>query len=455
MNFYIPIEVKNREFYAKILLAKYAEDNGFTVIVGRKNELNELVLNMRAGVYIGLGAFENFRVFFKSLKLRGFHVVISEEEGLVTYSDEMYIDMRVSKKTLEYVDQFFTWGDENLDVLSKGLPKFADKFKVTGNARFDLLKPEFSKVYRGEITKIKEKYGQYILICTSFSSINHFDPDLDYEQSLIDKKTLKTAESITNFKRYSKLKSNTFNAFLEAIPALAKQNPHVSVIIRPHPSENRVVYEQFTNKYSNVFVDMRFSVHPWIIQAEALIHHYCTTSIEAYAAGTPRFSLRPERDSLSEKEVPFECSCECLTVDELVSSVSKCIVGLTKHCHDMKPTMDYSHYVLNMGDVIASSKIVKYISSFKDKDKDIVSNTLYKSIMSWGQEITARLIYTTKKNIRILLKLSTSNSYQSHKFDKLSVDEIENVLRSLDKNSSLEKYKCEKIVDNFVKITSA
>jgi len=121
----------------------------------------------------------------------------------------------------------------------------------------------------------------------------------------------------------------------------------------------------------------------------------------------------------------------------------------------MKPTMDYSHYVLNMGDVIASSKIVKYISSFKDKDKDIVSNTLYKSIMSWGQEITARLIYTTKKNIRILLKLSTSNSYQSHKFDKLSVDEIENVLRSLDKNSSLEKYKCEKIVDNFVKITSA
>ena len=55
MNLYLPVEVKDRELYAKLLLAKYAAENGFNVILGKKNDVNQLVLNMPKGVYFGLG----------------------------------------------------------------------------------------------------------------------------------------------------------------------------------------------------------------------------------------------------------------------------------------------------------------------------------------------------------------------------------------------------------------
>ena len=59
MNFYIPVEVKDRELYAKLLLAKYAAENNFNVILGKKNDLNRLVLSMPKGIYFGLGIAEN------------------------------------------------------------------------------------------------------------------------------------------------------------------------------------------------------------------------------------------------------------------------------------------------------------------------------------------------------------------------------------------------------------
>ena len=191
MNFYIPVEVKNRELHAKVLLAAHAARRGFDVVLGRKNDLNELVVRMPAGVYLGLGAFENFHPFYARLRQLGFAVVVNEEEGLVTYSDSMYIDMRVSRLTLEHVDELLTWGGESQRVLAQAFPEFGQKFHITGNPRFDLLKPKSRRVYDDEMRAIMAQYGDYVLVCTSFSSINHFDPKLDYLQSLIDKKTLR------------------------------------------------------------------------------------------------------------------------------------------------------------------------------------------------------------------------------------------------------------------------
>ena len=168
MNLYIPIEVKNRELYAKVFLAIHAAREGFNVFLGRKNELNQLIPSMPTGIYYGLGAFENFRQFYARLQQLGFTVAVNEEEGLVTYSDDMYIDMRVSGATLHHIDAMFTWGAENQRVLAQAFPKFAQKFHVTGNPRFDLLKPGNNLVYANEMAEIASQYGRFLLICTAF-----------------------------------------------------------------------------------------------------------------------------------------------------------------------------------------------------------------------------------------------------------------------------------------------
>lgn len=422
MNLYIPVEVKNRELYAKVFLAMHAARQGLNVILGRKNDLNELVFRMPPGVYFGLGAFENFRQFYAKLQQLGFSVVVNEEEGLVTYADSMYIDMRVSGATLQHVDELFTWGGENQRVLTQAFPEFERKFHVTGNPRFDLLKPENHAVYAKEMNEIGAQYGKFVLICTSFSSINHFNRNLDYVNSLIEKKTLRSRASIESFERYREVKTSTFAAFLDAIPRLAAANPAVNIVVRPHPSENMDVYRDIAARLPNVHVDARFSVHPWIISAEALVHHYCTTSIEALAAATPRFALRPVKDELSEKEIPFGCSVECPSVDALLARVGECLMAGKEHWQDRPLAQDYSWYVSNIGAPLAAEAIVQRIAGIFGNDRP---QSAYTSRL---QMQAARIAYATRKTLRNLIRGRRGFGYLDHKFSHLSLDEVAGLL---------------------------
>ena len=47
------------------------------------------------------------------------------------------------------------------------------------------------------------------------------------------------------------------------------------------------------------------SVHSWISASQFILHHYCTTSIEALALDTPSYSIRPESFKNGEYEFPF------------------------------------------------------------------------------------------------------------------------------------------------------
>ena len=452
MNFYIPVEVKDRELYAKILLAKYAAENGFNVILGKKNDVNRLVLNMPRGVYYGLGIAKNYNDFFEKLSKLGHIIVVGEEEGLITYSDAMYLDMRISTATIKYVDLIFTWGVENHNVISVGRKNEVSKLRVTGNPRFDLLKPAFSEVYDTQINSIKNKHENFILICTSFPSCNHFIKNIDYIQSLIDKKTLTTEDSISNFKRYQKVKSLTFKSFLEAIPLLAQTYSDIDIVIRPHPSENKEIYQVFSDKYKNVFIENSFSVHPWILSSMAVIHHYCTTSIEAFAADVPRFSLRPVKDELSEKEIPFKCSNECKSAEILIDKMNNIVFNQKEYQSDSKLKKEYEKYVFNMGETISSDLIIQEIINFININPH-KNNHEGQTLVDLFIEYRGRLEFLLRKLIRsIFMKQKIEIKYTSHKFDRLSLSEIKDVLSQYTKIDNVN-FLCKRFDKDFVKIS--
>ena len=452
MNFYIPIEVKDRELYAKLLLAKYAAENNFNVIIGKKNDLNRLVLSMPKGIYFGLGIAENYKDFFEKLSKLGHIIVVCEEEGLITYSDQMYLDMRISPKTIEYVNLIFTWGKENFSIINKGRKNNSSKLRVTGNPRFDLLKPKFSGVYENNLKVIKSKYNEFILVCTSFPSCNHFIKNIDYVQSLIDKKTLNNHNSIANFKKYQEVKTETFNTFIEAIPLLAEAFAGIDIVIRPHPSENKDIYQDLADKYSNVYVESDFSVHPWILCSKAIIHHYCTTSIEAFAAGIPRFSLRPLKDTFSEKEIPFRCSKVFETSDALIEGLGQVLINKQEQENELKLKKHYEHFVLNMGEIISSNQIINEIIHYVN-DRPLHKTLKDILIIQNLRECMGRAEFLLRKFIRKFLKKDHyQNKYLSHKFDKLSLDEIKEVLLFYTKDENII-LNCKKIDHHFIKIT--
>ena len=96
MKIYIPVEVKTRELNAKLFLSCFLAESGFEVFIGRKQEIQRLCDFSRPGIFLAPGAFKNLKNFFKRIKSRGFLIAVNEEEGLVTYTPQMYFDMRFS-----------------------------------------------------------------------------------------------------------------------------------------------------------------------------------------------------------------------------------------------------------------------------------------------------------------------------------------------------------------------
>jgi surface carbohydrate biosynthesis protein len=449
INFYVPVEIKNRELYSKILLAKYAAQNGFNVILGRKNEINKFVTKMSPGIYYGLGAVKNFEPFYKKLSDQGHLIVVNDEEGLVTYSDEMYLDLKVSPETISAIDLLFTWGKENFKVISSGRPESTSKLCTAGNPRFDLLKPQFSGVYEKEISEIRKKYKKFILVCTSFASCNHYVRGTDYVQELVDKKVLTSEDSVNTYKRYQKIKNATWRSFLEAVPMLASAYPDTDIIIRPHPSENSDSYIKLTKKFKNIYLEKRFSIHPWLLTAKALVHHYCTTSIEAFSAGTPGFALRPEKDSTIEKEIPYECSNSCESPDELIELIHDCLGEEVSKCALKRPEKDYSDYVYNIDNIVASEVIVNEIC------KKLETNPIDINIKDQDFNDKGELFYLMRGMLgKILPWGKDSRNYISHKFDRLTVAEVKKVLDVYTTGDDRE-FKCERVGHNMVNICYA
>ena len=417
---FIPIEIKHRELYSKILLASYAAKRGFRVLLGRKSELNELAMRSAPGIYYGLGTVRNMASFYSALAQRGYLIAVSDEEGLVTLSDEMYLDFKVAPETLDKIDLLFAWGAENHRVVMRGRPSAANKLRITGNPRFDLLKAPFKRVYDPEIRQIRERYSRFVLLCTSFGSCNHYIRGIDYVQSLVEKKVLTTQGDINAYRRFQQGKSAGWHAFLAVIPLLARAYPETQFIIRPHPSENAAPYQTLADQHTNVHLESRFSIHAWLLAAEALVHHYCTSAVEAFAAGTPSFALRPVRDPSVEKEIPYECSRECASPEDLVEVMRGCLSpSAGGSCKLVQPSRSYSDYVLNIGDAVASELIVDELVAARDalgptSGAGNVRPFTSATALAWLKRLASPLRPRNRMNQR----------YISHKVDHLTAEEV-------------------------------
>jgi surface carbohydrate biosynthesis protein len=449
IGLYIPVELKRRELYAKILLAKYAAERGFVVVLGRKRELNDWVARMPPGIYYGLGTVKNFEGFYRTLGERGHVIAVSDEEGLVTFSDDMYLDLKVSSETLRFVDRLFTWGDENARVIAAGRPGMAEKIRTTGNPRFDLLRHPYRRVYDAEIADIRARYRNLVLICTSFSSCNHYIADLDYVQELIAKRVLTGPESVAIYRRFQRMKVAAWQAFLTAIPLLARAHPQTDFVIRPHPSENPESYLALSRTHTNVHVEDQYSIHPWVLSAKAIVHHYCTSAIEGFAAGTPTFALRPERDSSIEKEIPYECSRECRSPDELVTKVRECLQSVPATAFALvQPSRNYEDYVLNIGPAVASELIADELCRVASPLAGRQRHGAVQAPPSRNGGFPAKLRAAVSSFLPLNRK---GRRYLSHKFDGVSAAEVRQVLAAYE-GPDVTRFQIDEVASNVIRI---
>jgi surface carbohydrate biosynthesis protein len=235
------------------------------------------------------------------------------------------------------VAHFFAFGEDNAQLWHRypQLPQNA-KIHATGNPRNDLLRPELHAYYDEDVRKIRQAYGNFILVNTNFNHVNAFTPVQNLfqpaEQPGLPPKFGRAAKGMT--REYAEglrdHKQAVFEDFQHMIPALHKAFPDYTIVVRPHPTESQQVYHDIAAQCERVKVTNAGNVVPWLLAAKALIHNSCTTGVEAHIMRTPAITYRA---SINEKydfgfyRLPNLISHSCLSLQELETTLRNILNG--------------------------------------------------------------------------------------------------------------------------------
>ena len=317
---FLPIEVMNREYKAKLLLANYFLQAGYSVVIGSIWHMDNLLADAEQCVYITKDFYKYRGDFLKTLHKKNHYVVGWDEEGLIYDTDEYYIGTQLNDETLKSLDLIITWGERQKKTITKFLPSCEGKVFSLGNPRLDLLQKHIAeKIFGIEIDYIDKHFGNdYILANSNFNVATREDYDAVGMTMEINGATQKTVELVN---RMDVLSKSVASLFFQAVKHISEHFPNKKIILRPHPAENIETLKIMFQNYKNIFVMKNFAVNPWLVNASIIIHSGCTTGMEAVIMGKKVLSYQPKISLDYPDTIPDKVSQVVHTEDELFSVI--------------------------------------------------------------------------------------------------------------------------------------
>ena len=288
MNLYLHIEILNREFESKLLIAMESASKGMKVYLGRLKP------------YLMRDFFEPGIILDKSLtpspfklrELKGYKkqnfiiAGLDEEVGLVNDNPKDYLKIRYSKESLDLTDRVFTWGKYDYDNLSKKFPKYKKRFILSGNPRIDYWRKDFDFFHKQK----KLEYKNYILFSLNYRLLSK-DEFVKKSKWLKETKYVERGLTMNRLNKINRDSYRIHNEISKLILALSKKT-NLTIIVRPHPVDSLNHYDHL-KKYKNVKVIKKGSISEWIHNAKIVVHSSCAGGLEASVRGKPTISYLP------------------------------------------------------------------------------------------------------------------------------------------------------------------
>lgn len=424
---YIAIETKSREYIAKLLLSILALKKGYNVVLGYHSvRLYTEYSLMPPGIYLDKSIWEVQTNSFEKLKKKGFMICATDEEGVVYRNHKLLLE-RISFNSLNLIEYFFTWGQQQTTIILDKYPQFENKIKNVGNPRIDILKEKYFDIYKKERNYLKKKYGRYILVNSNFPDVtsNTLKRKIEELKGLtnnIDEDYWKNA-----FIYYSKL----LELFIDGIKELAKSTS-LNIIIRPHPSEKPNFWIEEFKDYDNVKIIYKFSINPWIIESELVIHNGCTTGIEAFLMKKPVIAFRPIFSDQFDQELPNSISKEINTKEELKKWVRIFLKNKNKFdvIYDEKIKLMKKH--ISMINGLSSLKILNHLNSLNANSYSFEISSLKKFILGLYVSIRKFVLNIDRSFLHF-------NKNIKQKFPGIDKKELENDARNIKEILNFQK----------------
>lgn len=436
----LPIEIKNREFDSRLYLASKFLEQGIPCVIGNKAEVTQFCCNAgKPYVYIAKSASLNA---YRKIKESGGKFTVLDEEGGVYFKDyEGTLDLRNPAEVFEHIDLYFSWGTIQRDFLLKNREiSDEEKIVVTGNPRFDLSKVEFSQ-YHLRTSGVDSQFPNgYILVPTRFKRYNHQLGD-DGQSRFVSHMKKNKAELVKKNRLYSEQRNKRdrdyqkelFAYFVEAVQTLAEKMPEETLVVRPHPAENKQRYEEIFSSFKNVYILRDGSILEWIAKAKVVVYHDCTTGIEAMFHGVPSISYTPIFDEDIIQWLPVMAGYRISELSTLVDVISRYVI--------QKEDKDYFSSRYNQQLTATFIANIQFNSADKIVDTIVSEKRLWDK-MGWQckklpgeappsiiQRVLRKIssftelnpaLYKEKKQVRVLKK---------NKFPGLTAEEIETRLK--------------------------
>jgi surface carbohydrate biosynthesis protein len=317
------VEVKVRGFHSRILLGCIAAERGFGAIVGAKIPMADLAGSLPRGIYVEKSSQLPGLDGYRARRAMGHYECCLDEEGVVYVDAEEYAASRLSRPTLDVMQRFFAWGEEQAAVVAGYHPKVAGRVRVTGNPRVDLWRKELRGIYEPRATELRRRWGPFVLLASSFAMVNNQGGENRYLDMVAQNGMLTTERGEARVRGQIAHWRDIFEAFRSAIVDVARAVPDRRVIIRPHPSEDRELWERTARSASNLMVAHDGEITPWLLAADVVLHSNCTSGVEAVLLGRPTIAFVPRENTRYDQNIPNAVSQRAYTADDLVDLVRR------------------------------------------------------------------------------------------------------------------------------------
>lgn len=427
MNLYLPIEILNREFQSKLLIAMESASKGMKVYIGRvlpylKKDHFAPGIVMQKSITPSLNRLNEL----KQYKKKNFIVTsLDEEVGLFNLDNNLdYLKLRYSNQSLELADRVFTWGKFDYNNLCKKFKNYKKKFILSGNPRLDFWTKNFDFFFE----KKKLKYKDYIFFSLNFSFLVSKKEFNKYLIFLKDSDYVNRGFGIKEAIKQRKDSYKMFKKFSELITTLSRQT-NLKIIVRPHPTDKLKNYN-FLKKYKNVKVVKEGSISEWIYFSRVVVHSGCTGGLEASVRGKPTISYLPFKsthghqftDSLSIKTKNLR---ECL---DMIKRMAKDNIIIKKPNLKIIKSRAYNLFSDKPGYKIITDEFVKLMKVKKIKNHN---NDLFLKFKFRIRDIRSKILKLKYGNIKFSFfdRNETLNTFDilkelSPQFSNLELDFI-------------------------------
>jgi surface carbohydrate biosynthesis protein len=398
-------EMRFREFDSRLLFGLCALNNGYSFTIGSQ-EIYNSIDKMPKGLFFEKSGFPPAIETYRRILYAGNKLFCLNEEGLASTNSKssfhylFYKKNSISNQIYNIFSKFFCWGTSDYNSLTQEIGK-NKKIHITGSQRVDFLK-HFKDFYTEDVKKIKENYGNFLLINTNFTHLNNIQgPNFNY---------LKFLERISLYKffnaknEYEDIRNNDnsrFIKYLHLINILSREFPGKNFVLRPHPTENINFYKEFFLGSKNIIVSNEESSIPMILASDALIFSKCTTGIESFFLEKPSINYVPNFNAKFDTFISNELPNFCLHIDQVINLVRK-----KNYKYSKKNLFDER---IKESRYLNSQNIVNHLSDIKINHHDVSSAQR----IIWEAEIliknTKKIIFPLKMNFKWPKKLDINS----------------------------------------------